>query len=320
MFEFRKYKNEAFQPTMIWPHAEWHKLKTVIVSETTTSPVAAAYLLEHCNDKNRHLTESKAQYFGRLMTTGKWFLTGEPLILDNTGTGISLQHRLKGCVYAGVEFPTLVVIDVDPAVGDWVDNVRAKTVADRLGAAETPHANALASILRIMYCWRHTGVIGRIHRYQFDMDQAYETLDVFPGLAESAAFCSKNTETSKFFRGPGALGTLHWLMEQVGTGLGAEFLNMAASNRIPTDAKWNVVAKLNKQLGSWRKGAVIGDVTGLTLKAWNAWRTDKEVKNLILKPDEGFPKINGWEYDKKGLPVKCGTFVIPAIKHEEQND
>jgi len=316
--EFKKYKNEYFQPSMLWPNADWHKLKTLTVAETTTTPLAAAHILAHCNNRNRNLTDSRARYLGQVMSHGKWVMTGEPLIFDKEGESLSTQHRLQGCVYSGVEIPTVVMLDVDPMASDWVDNVRAKTVGDRFAAVGMSHAQTLAGMLRVMYCWRMTGQLGRIHRYQFDMDQAHETMDAFPGLAASAAWCPKNKDATKFFRGPAISGSLHWIMEQVGEGLGHEFLSMAACNRIPTEEKWNVVAKLSKQLGGWRSGATIEDVSKITLKAWNIFREGRQIQTLVVRPDEAYPKVYGWKYDGKGRPVSCGTFKLPPIVEEKE--
>lgn len=293
----------------LWPNAKWAQLHNVVVGEAMTDPVTAQFILSHHNNRNRPLSESRARYISNVLSAGNWMLTGETMIFDWEDEVISAQHRLRGCVLSGASFPCLIVLGVDPKAGDWVDNGTSKTVGDRLSSAGYKNANVLAAVGRLVDGWVN---LGRAKRQgKFDMGHMMNVLEKFPDVKDAASWAQgKCGHEAKFYGGTAILGFMYWIMEKAGTGLGEEFLTIAASNRIPQEARYNVVAKLNNQISSLKPGTMVEYISALTFKAWNAFRVNKVVSSLQYKDNEGYTKVYPWQYDKLGRPTQCGDFKI----------
>ncbi len=108
-------------------------------------------------------------------------------------------------------------------------------------------------------------------------------------------------------------------MEKACPEAGAEFLTMGASNRIPTEDKWDIVAKLNSQIQGWKRGVPTEEVAALVFKAWNIFWEGKKKERLIADRIQ-FPRVHGWTYDKKGRPASAGGFQLPVPKEEVAKD
>lgn len=94
------------------------------------SPKMAADWLATFNEKNRKLRESRAKQYAADMKAGKWELTHQGIAFDADGRLTSGQHRLQGCVAAGVSFKSLVVLNCWTAERACIDQVFGRNVKD----------------------------------------------------------------------------------------------------------------------------------------------------------------------------------------------
>lgn len=100
------------------------------------TPAMASEMLGH-NEGNRNISQSKAQYYARLMREGSWKITHQGIAISTDGNIIDGQHRLVAVTFYGkpVQFlvTTLKAIDGQgnlTAIGQPIDIGKQRSIAD----------------------------------------------------------------------------------------------------------------------------------------------------------------------------------------------
>jgi hypothetical protein len=101
----------------------------VIAKVETIAPARAAKMLEN-NAGNRKPKISAISRYARYMTLGYWMLTGQPIIIADTGRLLDGQNRLMACIKAGVSFETLVVRGISEDAYKAMDQGYGRTKQD----------------------------------------------------------------------------------------------------------------------------------------------------------------------------------------------
>jgi len=117
--------------------------------ETITPAEAAAYL-DLLIRPNRLLNPYIVQSYARDMTSGHWYLTGDPIRFDTEGRLIDGQHRLKAAVLANVPFESYVIRDLPTSVITVLDSGRKRTAGDLLAFRGHPNGHLLSATCKWM--------------------------------------------------------------------------------------------------------------------------------------------------------------------------
>lgn len=110
-------------------------------------PTQATKLLETTKN-NRPVSQATVERYANDMKNGKWRMTGQPIIISDSGNLLDGQHRLWAIVQSEAEVEVMVVTGVaDDAI--WsIDTGRSRTIGQVLHMNGTKHANRTAAVAR----------------------------------------------------------------------------------------------------------------------------------------------------------------------------
>jgi hypothetical protein len=123
--------------------------------ETITPDIARQYL-GHANPNNRNVSRTTTIKYGRDMKEGRWTLTGEPIIFDETGMLADGHHRLTAAIDNNATFTSAVVRGIPADAITRIDGGRSRTAADMATMEQIPNAItacAIQSLILIHERW-----------------------------------------------------------------------------------------------------------------------------------------------------------------------
>jgi hypothetical protein len=222
--------------------------------------------------------------YARDMKAGKWRRNGETVKIAWNETIPDGQHRLWGCVEAGVPFWCVVVTGVDPDAQDTIDIGLARKFGDQLAIANEPNANILAAVTRWSLRWLH-GVRGGTPSgggYRPTRQEMLDFLAVTPHLRDAANFAVKARQSFKSVRA--SVWGMAWILFNGADPLAAQVFTdrLLDGASLPQGSPmlafrariWNSVEnqeRLSEQ-----------EQLALMILAWNAWREDRELSRIQL--------------------------------------
>ena len=227
--------------------------------------------------------------YARDMKAGMWKLNGDPVIFAEDGALLAGRLRLKACVEAGTPFQSLVIQGVSADTFLTIDAVRRRTVSDIMTIRKEPHGRALASALKLI--WRAAN--GDLERQtkKVSYQELVDIIDKNPTIRRSL----KLTKEAHPQIPHGIGGALHFLFQNEDREAADDFFE-----QFSTAEDSNVhssVAALWRQLNSeYLDGGrrISQQVIGLSIKAWNAFKDNREVSLLrFAYQKEKFPDIPG---------------------------
>lgn len=101
------------------------------VALVTITPEMAEEMLKK-NDNNRKLNQAAVNRIASDMLMGNYAVNGTTIKIYKDGTLADGQHRLAGCVKAGVPFTTYVIRNLDREVLPTIDCGRSRSLVDTL--------------------------------------------------------------------------------------------------------------------------------------------------------------------------------------------
>lgn len=123
--------------------------------ERITPEIAAAML--QCNVDNRRLSETLITQYASDMASGRWKMTGQPIIVADDGELNDGQHRLAAVVKAGVAVDVMVIRGALRSTRDAIDTGKSRTSGDVLQMFHIPDGNAVAALAQIVISWERAG-------------------------------------------------------------------------------------------------------------------------------------------------------------------
>ena len=253
---------------------------------TITPQQAERYLLG--NKNFRKIINRRVDVLAEDMENLLWEPNGETIKFNGDGSLIDGQHRLLACVKSRIPFETVVVWGVKSDLN--IDTGVRRRYAQWLAKNGEKETAGLVAALNWQAHYEAKDMEGA-ERKSFSVNALNDTLKENPRIRQGvewaqktehvlyeggAAFCyyqfiKRDEEMAKDFRDSVATG------ENLKIGDGV----LCLRNRV-------LDAKIYKKLG--RLECIV-----LTIKAWNGWRTNTPIKNLMWRNfgprKEGFPGI-----------------------------
>jgi hypothetical protein len=252
---------------------------------------AMAEIMLQWNVRNRPLTDSLVKRYTRLMKGGRWSYTGEPLIFS-TERLLDGQHRLAACVASGQAIEALVVFGAPDSAFAFIDVGKTRTAANIFAInGVSNHAIMAAAIQWIvgyegggMMSGAATGHVGMDH------DALYAEYLKHDGLQDSA-WVARAFGRAKIVS-PSMMCAIHYICARKNRAMADEFFRKVGEG-IGFDGKKDPAYKLHKHLvdaavSQQRVGRKVA--AALTIKAWNAYRLNRDVGVMRFGADETFPR------------------------------
>jgi hypothetical protein len=217
------------------------------------------------------------------MRDGRWKLNGEPIVISVSGQVLSGRLRLEACLLSDSAFDSLVVHGVEDDTFTTIDALRKRTLSDILTIRNEPNGRALGSALTTL--WRY-GAGWTLKGGQVSSQQLLGLLEANPELRTSLLLVRDCSPALPH----GTAAAAHYLFSCVdaarATQFFAEFVEEPSSSSPPHKLKKSLL-ELREQGGARSPTYVFG----ITIKAWEAYRSERPLIQLKFAANEDFPKI-----------------------------
>lgn len=259
--------------------------------ETITPEDAAKYL--GVNIDNRKTKNRAIRSYATDMSNGDWECNGESIIFDKKGRLRNGQNRMKAIIRSGETIVSIVVRGVSEKAFDTMDQGKIRSPGEILGMDKTVKVNPalLASTLKALYKY-------------FEYRSLGDALDIHfsPRFAKTLRMKYKNVDASveyaSQFKRPlittTLIGSLHYIFTKIDEVQAVVFLNALLSGDCGEHKEllklrnYFLDIKMNdKTKGMMRNRTFVG---GVVIKAWNAWRENRKLRDFEYKKGEEFPR------------------------------
>lgn len=239
------------------------------------------------NTHNRPLRNRQVEFLRGVIQRGEWFLNGDAIRFDETGTLIDGQHRLWAIALSETPVESLVIRGLKRAAQLTIDVGTRRNLADQLRMMGQSNPLNLAAAL--VGKWRYdNGLIRTSQRPT--IQQALSLLEANPDLEESVKV-HETLRRANLRVMAGAGGFLHYEFSSVDPDAAEDFYERLKTGTNLT--KTSPVLHLRNRLLAGKTSAVVQ--SALFIKAWNAFVMGEEVKQLMWRPvgtgAEAFPVV-----------------------------
>ena len=253
---------------------------------TDVTPVLAQEWLER-NAHNRKQRPPAIAKYARDMTAGNWTLSPDCIAFDTNGRLVNGQHRLLAIIASGTTQQLTILEGFPLEAIDNIDGGMLRTFGDKLGPCgrDEVDGRSLAAVVNFVHKWQVTG--GRYNRANAVRPTTAEGFAVFdadPTLFRDATRLAR-TWTKGIAAPPALVGGLFVVFHRVacvgGEGTPLEFFDRASLGaELP--ARSPLLLLRNQLLNdrARRRHRHHVDVTALIIKAWNAYRENRELGTL----------------------------------------
>lgn len=245
-----------------------------------------AELWMHRNVNNRSLRRSRVDAFARDMAGERWVYTGEAVKFDTDGNLLDGQHRLAGVIKSGATIKMLVITQLDPGSQAYMDAGAQRTAGDALGFRGEVHSLLLASTCRLgIFVERVVQFGGNPTRETVTHAEVVDWLTVHPEVRRYVQAASRYR--SRLDVKPSVLAYALYRMGERDTKDTDEFLSAIVDMRSdgPGDPIYTLLMRLRNARRTRERLTQFNELYFIT-KAWNAFRTGNQLKNLKVPANE----------------------------------
>ena len=272
--------------------------------ETITPQQAAVYLLQ--NPNNRKLKQTHINRLAQDMLDGNFVYNGESVKFDEFGKLLDGQHRLSAIVLSNKPQQMLVARDVPRSSMRTIDRGQSRTVADWLKIQGFSNYTILSGAARMLHNFEKGTIHSSNAMGKFHPTDADAVLARHPGLTESVAFVmGHRSGLKRVYRSDSSAAVIHYIFSHIDPQKADQFIEQLATG-VGLDAT-SPILHLRERLTDdiVNKNKKLTPVTRLALifKVWRYFYKGRKMKLLRYSLHEEFPKVEGFTYGNKGIPV-----------------
>ena len=263
--------------------------------ETITPKKALKYL--EANTHNRRVRKKTVNFYARQMREGDWDLTGEPIIFSNEDVLLNGQHRLYACIEANTSFKTFVVRGASDTSFAKIDQNIPRQAADIVGREGYTQSTRKAAAARVVLAMLECEDKPAGERPALNTKRAHAEILEFVEdndelLAEGCALVIKDDGLS-ICRPPGVFVGLYTTFGLKNRKRAREFFEQIVSGEVleRDDAASRLRQVLISSLSQTNVKRKKTWVIAVTIKAWNLFLQDKQIRQLKFGENENWPKV-----------------------------
>ncbi len=259
------------------------------------TPDLARWLLT-LNTGNRSLNRSGdgVKRFIKLLRTGQWMLTGEPVIVSSEGIINDGQHRLYAIAESGVGGHLDIRFGIDRSAFVATNTGVRRSIGQVLSIAGRPYGPMQGSVARFLYFYDR----GETHRSS-EVLEGMEIVDIVekePLIGEVSTLVNRLTKFRPI-RNSSFASILTVAARLVPMATVEEFAKLAESGQ---GDEYLSTRRLHTKLADIRMSKLYLpklDTMILVSLAWNAWIRKKPLRAFVISDEHrtgpGFPRVLG---------------------------
>lgn len=260
------------------------------------TPLLAQKMLDRSDFKNRTLKPSVVRRYAADMLLGRWKENGESIVVDEFGSVIDGQHRLRALISSEKSLGFIVVQGVSRNAFDTLDIGKNRSAADTLQVSGLKDCKNLAAVLRIISDYKSNGDLAFTRKASSDPTHSFDVrkaLGEHPLAVDSNAFCHANRRYSAL-RPRAIISTFHYLFGEKDSDTRDEFFErLLKMDFRGIDCPVKALTSVHQNSDTVKSMAVNRVVrAAFWVKSWNAFRKGSKLKKLYFAPDHHeFPSI-----------------------------
>lgn len=275
------------------------------------TPEIATKILEEAkeNVQNRNVTDTHVQWLASQMTSGKWALNGESIILDDEGQLLDGQHRLWAVVNCGITIESLVTRGVERKSFVTIDTGSARTTGNVLAMTGEKNCNVLSAALGWLHRYETGKMLWSLKPSGFSPGTGVVLAKKHPQMRDAVdwAVAQKNNPILRKVS-TSVLAFLRYVFLAYKPQRGAEFFDLVSEvlpDKAGTPTRLLRDWYLTKDKG--RTAATTLELMAVSVKAWNAFLEGERPQKILWRRGgqypESFPLFPG-ESESKGKALK----------------
>lgn len=243
------------------------------------TPKIAAYWLREFNFHNRNLRARGISSLAIDIVTGGWDLNGDSIRFDINQIMIDGQHRCTAVAQSGIPVPIILVTGLEPLAQDTIDTNMRRSFADALRLAGEHDPLRLAGITAAVCRWKAGQIRGggktnlSVNVLKRVLRDHPEIRDGIPTVRRVAKKVGKHPQSM--------MGLAWWLFNAINPEDCEDFFTKLAEGAglEKTHPIWVLREVLDDNAKAKRKLSS-PDFLAYVIKAWNAYRDGREIKQL----------------------------------------
>lgn len=242
------------------------------------TPEIAEALLAH-NHSNRRVRWNVVARYAKDMKDGNWRLGGSTIDFDKDGNLLNGQHRLHGCVQAGVPFSAIVVRGLAQETQVVMDVGLKRSLNDILSWRGEVNTATLGSAINLSWRWREDKVVSTIPPTHHE---ALLWLDRNPSMRDAVRRII--TVREALSAPPSAMAAFAHQISQIDYEEAEVFLKnlkegegLNAGDPILVLRNW-MISQITKQSAATKPGTTT--YLALLIKSWNYWITGRSLQTI----------------------------------------
>lgn len=238
------------------------------------------------NEINRPLREVTVKKYAAIILNDRWQLNGDTIKFSPKGDLLDGQHRLTAIIVSGVTVPCFVAFNIDQDSFTTLDRPKKRSIADVLALMGEKNTGQFAAVLS--WYWKYSNGRTRVHGPEGwpEPDDILVTLKENPGLRDSLNAVSSGK--FKLLSGLTALALTHYVLGSLDAEARDEFFGLLA---VPAGLdEYHPIWKLRDRLIQDhlnRTKMAQHERIAIIFKAWNAWRTGRDIRVLAWRGGSG---------------------------------
>lgn len=250
------------------------------------------------NMSNRNLSRQNVEFIVSQLKKGKWKFNGESISFDSKGKLLNGQHRLTAVVESNQPIDTLVILGIQEEAFHTMDTGKIRTAGDILSTKGYSGANTLASVARLVISLQtgYKGIAtGGLKRTNIDNEDVMKFVEQTPNFVEVVSEAHKLwSKMPVRFVAPQIFCAMYFLFYQKNMDMAKSFMTSVAqgTNIDANSPQYHLRSNLEKMYHQrLRRRYSIYQKSGLFIKAWNYYRTNKKFERLFFKENEAIQSV-----------------------------
>lgn len=288
-----------------------------------TPELAATWLDEKRNRRNRKIREAHVATLARDMVAGDWQLTGESIKWQgdpDAGDALLLdgQHRLEAVLLSGVTIQSFVTTGLKPDAQEVMDTNLRRSAKNALELEDFEDPSAVAALARMVLLWDQ----GAFKATDYNGPKTPTNTEIVKWAREHPEAADAVALGKKYFiRGmayAARVFAVYKLLQVAGQDEVAEFLDSIAHSRQLAgdgDPRYALINRLRFAEG--RKERIPRWVqANMLFRAWNYYHRGQQMHNMLLTSGGSGPNSKKWILPETEI-IAPGAVVRPPGEEED---
>lgn len=260
-----------------------------LVKEIT--PKQAKIWLNEFRHENRPISKRNLEKISQAINNGEWVFNGQPIIFSKDGHVLDGQHRLAACVATGKPILSMVISGVSAEAFSTMDCGKQRNSADILAIMGYQNVHVVSTAARLLFWYDdNEGVAYRPARYSNSTIR--DRVQEFDGIQEAST--AAKDKRLRMLGSIGAFVFVAYHAAKYDQEKCTEFFSKMATG-IDLSEGHPILSLRNRLMAAKSTGELMSvvRVAAMTVKAWNAFVTGKQIKLLQWSEPAVFPTIAG---------------------------